>query len=40
MYGYKVAVSRDHYVNVFPQLSSPITLQMVGGGKEEINLLK
>lgn len=40
MYGCKVLVSRDHYVNVFLQLSGPITMQMVGGGKEEINLLR
>lgn len=40
MYGCKVSVSRDHYVNVFFQLSSPITMQMVGGTEEEINLLR
>lgn len=40
MYGCKVSVSHDRYVNVFLQLSSPITVQMVGGGREEINLLR
>lgn len=39
MHGCKVPVSRDHYVNVAFQLSGPITVQMAGGGEEEINLM-
>lgn len=40
MYDWKVPASRDHYVNVSMQLSGLITMQMEGGGKEEINLLR
>lgn len=40
MNGCEVGVSEDHSVNVFLQLSGPITTQMVEGGEDEINLLR